>query len=49
MLREEDHLHELEMTETVGTIAGLGETTLPVGMTLPGRPKEEETKRLSTP
>jgi len=29
--------------------AGLGEMTFLTGMTLPGRPKEEETKRLSTP
>jgi len=48
-LREEDHSHEPEMTETIGTTASLGETTLPARMTFPGRPKEEETKRLSTP
>jgi len=47
--RERDHLHEAETIETAGTTAGLGETTLPAGTTLPGRPIEEVTERLSTP
>jgi len=37
------------MIETAGKTADLEETTLPAGMTLPERPKEEETERLSTP
>jgi len=41
-LREEGHPNGLEMTEITETTAGLRETTLP------RRPKEEETERLST-
>jgi len=41
-LREKGHPNEVETIETAETTGGLGETTLPAGMTLPGRPKEEE-------
>jgi len=47
-LRERDHLPKAETTKTIGTTAGLIETTLPAGTTLRGRPIEEVTERLST-
>jgi len=47
--REDTHLRRPEMTKIAGKTAGLGETTLFAGMICPGRPKEEETARLSTP
>jgi len=47
--REDAHLRGPEMTKTAGKIIGLIETTLLIGMIHPGRPKEEETERLSTP
>jgi len=36
------------MIQNAGKTADLEEMTLLAGMTLPGRPKEEETERLST-
>jgi len=47
--REDAHLRRPEMTETTGKIVGLGETTLLTGMIHPGKPKEKEFERLSTP
>jgi len=46
---KQGHPHEAETTETAGTTVGLREMTLPAGKTLPGRPIEEVTERLSTP